>query len=179
MLTLGVGFFLSHPGFLKSPWHLKKIFIAPQVVFLSQRLHPQNPHSWPPGKYGPIFALGKIMGEKCNMGRFFPAIFALGQIWVVFSRHICPRENIDEKNSRRGNKNRLWVFFIVLIIGWLFLTISCPNEKLVFFPFDAISNMCTSGNIVGFSPCLFGTRSRASPSPRAKKTGRIKPPILP
>jgi hypothetical protein len=47
------------------------------------------------------------------------------------------------------------------------------------FPFGAISNMCTSGNVVGFSPCSFGTRSRASPSPRAKKTGKIKPPILP
>ena len=47
------------------------------------------------------------------------------------------------------------------------------------FPFGAISNMCASGNVVGFSPCSFGTRSRASPSPRAKKTGKIKPPILP
>ena len=33
--------------------------------------------------------------------------------------------------------------------------------------------MCTSGNIVGFSPCFLGTRSRASPSPRAQKTGSV------
>jgi hypothetical protein len=47
------------------------------------------------------------------------------------------------------------------------------------FPFGAISNMCASGNIVGFSPCFLGIRSRASPSPRAQKTGKRKPPILP
>ena len=98
-----------------------------------------------------------------------------------------------ENKSQTGRKKHAHFFFFLPLGGkktGCTLGIFFANFRLLArfhgrllenscFPFGAISNMCASGNVVGFSPCSFGTRSRASPSPRAKKTGKIKPPILP
>ena len=136
------------------------------------------------GKYEmwPLFYLGAIWRNFIFSDRLFSLRV---RILPLFSR-LGGKINANPKKKTRaffflplGGKKTGCTFGHFFAIFRLLARFHGRSLENSCYPFGAISNMCASGNVVGFSPCSSGTRSRASPSPRAKKTGKIKPPILP
>jgi hypothetical protein len=136
------------------------------------------------GKYEmwPLFHLGAIWRNFIFSDHLFSLWF---RVFPLFSRPGGKiNANPEEKNTRifcfwpLGGKKTGCTFGHFFAIFRLLARFHDRLMENSCFPFGAMSNMCASGNIVGFSPCFLGTRSRA-PSPRAQKTGKIKPPISP